>query len=224
MRIAELLAPFMAEGRLERFRAALERRTRWITVVLDDLYHAHNMSAVARSCEAMGIQDLHAIELSNPFDPSHGVAMGAEQWITIHHHPSIEGCFRRLEERGYLILCADPPRRVENGGDQRPAYPVEEIPLERPVALVFGRERDGLHQETRERSHGTFYIPMRGLTESLNVSVTAAIAIYNLRKRLEEELKPEQWRLGEEEQLELLDAWAMRSVRHADKIIQRIGG
>ena len=224
MRAAELLAPFMAPGRMERLEAALERRTSWITVVLDDLYHPHNMSAVVRSCEAMGIQDLHAVELSNPFDPSHGVALGAEQWVTIHRHRSIAECFQSLEEGGYRCLCADPPRRLEGQGGGRPAYAVEEIPLDRPVALIFGRERDGLHQETRERSHATFYIPMWGLTESLNVSVTAAVALYTLRKRLEREVDPALWRLPPQRRRDLLDQWAMTSVRHSREILRRLQG
>jgi len=206
-RDAVLLAPFLTPGRLERLERALARRTRWITVVLDDIYHSHNMSAVVRSCEAMGIQEIHSIEISNPFDPSHGVAMGAQQWITIHRHSSVKGCYEWLEAKGYRILCADPPSHLQEGkSESSDVFTPEEIPLERPVALVFGRERDGLHQEAREMSHGAFYIPMRGLTESLNVSVTAGIAIYVLRKRLEAELERSVWALDRETRLDLLDS------------------
>ncbi len=219
-RDAELLRPLMTQGRFERLEKCLDRRTKWITVVLADLYHEHNMSAVVRSCEAFGIQELHVIELSNPFRPNPGVALGAEQWITIKRYSKISICFDSLRRLGYKILCADPPRHAKDF-----SYLLSEIPLaDGPVALVFGRERDGLHPEARRLCDGRFYIPMVGLTESLNVSVTVGISLYQLRRFLEEQVEPEKWRLSQAERLELLDLWALRSVRKGQQVLKRLRG
>ena len=209
----------MSAGRIERLERALSRRTRWITVVLDDVYHRHNMSAIVRSCEAFGIQDIHVMELSNPFCPDHGVALGAEQWVTIKRYKGTDQCMAGLRSSGYRVLCADPPRIADGA-----CYPLRQIPLDRPVALVFGRERYGLHDDVRRMCEGRFYVPMSGLTESLNVSVAVGITLYELRLRLENEVGPDKWRLSSRERLCLFDQWSVRSVKRGERILGVLKG
>jgi tRNA (guanosine-2'-O-)-methyltransferase len=222
MRDAELLEPMMSERRMQRLHDMAALRTRFVTVVLDDLYHQHNMSAVVRSAEAMGIQDIHVLQLENRFRPSHGVALGAQQWITVHRHQDIKACMTGLKEKKYLLLAADPPANTGESDGKR-VYALDEIPLEQPVALVFGRERDGLHDEVRDLCDASFFIPMNGFTESLNVSVTAGIALYSLRRRIDA-MERNRWELSVSEQLELIDEWSVKSVRRGEAVLKEVKG
>jgi len=215
------LAPLVNSRRIERFSSILQKRTKWITVVLDDFYHRHNMSAVIRSAEAFGIQDVHVAEISNPFKPSKGVALGTEQWITLFKYPSVEDCIKSLRQRGYKLFCANPPP-LRNDSTSRSCYSVDSLPIETKVAVIFGRELDGLHKEFLEQSDGTFFIPMKGLAESLNVSVCAGITLYELRKRMEIEIDERQWRLSYKEKEELLGRWILNSVRHGPAVFEEI--
>ncbi len=214
-RDAELMRPFLTRERINTLKKALALRTRHITVVLDDIYHPHNISAVVRSCEAFGIQDLHVLQVENPFKPNKGVTKGSQQWITFHRHTSIEACVQALRDRGYMLLGADPPSKGY------PSLPVDQVEVDRPVALVFGREKEGLHQELRDMCDGLFHIPMRGLTESFNISVTVAITLYVLRTKLDQ-LPRNIWELSHEEQADLLDDWSVKSVRKGPEVLREI--
>ncbi len=214
-RVSDLMRPFLTEGRISTLCQALSQRTRYVTVVLDDIYHPHNISAVVRSCEAFGIQDIHVLQVENPFRPNKGVTKGAQQWITFHRHTSIETCVMRLKERGYMLLGADPPSKGH------PSVPVDSIELDQPVALVFGREKEGLHQELRDLCDKLFHIPMTGLTESFNISVTVAISLYVLRRKLDM-LPGNLWELSGEEKALLLDDWSVKSVRKGQEVLKEI--
>ncbi len=220
-RPAELLKDLLTQERKARIEQVLERRTRFITVVLDNLYHPHNMSAVVRSCEAFGIQDIHAIEDENTFDPSRGIAVGAERWISVHRHPGAESCTAWLKSRGYTLLAADPPDKAERTRGKR-AFLLEEVPLdEGPVALVLGKELDGLDPKLRNLCDATVSIPMTGFTESLNVSVTAAICLYEFRKKLDA-MDRAIWGLSDEEKSVLRDEWYVKSVKHGPKVLKQL--
>ncbi len=210
-----LLKPFLTRKRIEILEAALEKRTRYVTVVLDDIYHPHNISAVVRSCEAFGIQDIHVLQVENPFSPNKGVTKGSQQWITFHRHTSIEECVSHLRQKGYMLLGADPPSKGN------PSLPVDEIKLSCPVALVFGREKEGLHQELRSACDGLFHIPMKGLTESFNISVTVAISLYVLRRKVDA-MPPHVWQLSQKEKEQLLDDWSVKSVRRGQAVLKEI--
>ncbi len=217
--IKRLLGPLLTQKRRSKIIEVLSRRTRYITLVLDDLYHQHNMSAVVRSCEAFGIQDLHVIEVENRFRPTHGVAMGAQQWISIINHPSVAECMEPLKKRGYRVLAADPPERALETR-QKLKFALDEIVLEDgPVAIALGKELDGLDPELRKGCDGVVYIPIKGFTESLNVSVTAALFLFELRRKLEK-LPKSTWGLkgNEIERLEAL--WYLRSVKRGEKILE----
>ena len=218
---SDLLCDLISDGRKERIEQILGIRTRFITVVLDSLYHPHNMSAVVRSCEAFGIQDVHAIEKENRFHPNHGIAMGAQRWITVRRHASPDDCVTWLRERGYMLLAADPPDKAGKTRDGK-AFKLEQVPLDKTqVALVFGKELDGLDPHLRNLCDATVFIPMKGFTESLNVSVTAAICLYELRKRLDT-MDQAVWGLSLEEKSELRDEWYARSVRHGHRVLKEL--
>ncbi len=214
-RDADFMRPFLSEQRINTLKQALARRTRYITVVLDDIYHPHNISAVVRSCEAFGIQDIHVLQVENPFRPNKGVTKGSQQWITFHRYTSIEKCVNTLRQRGYLLLGADPPSKGHA------SLPVDQIELNTPLAIVFGREKEGLHQELRDMCDGLFHIPMTGLTESFNISVTVAISLYELRRKLDS-IDRRIWELPEEEKADLFDDWCIKSVRKGPEVLREI--
>ena len=210
-----LMRPFLTDERINTLKNAITRRTRFITVVLDDIYHAHNISAVVRSAEAFGIQDIHVLQVENPFRPNRGVTKGAQQWVTFHRHSSIKGCVKTLKEKGYILMGADPPSKGH------PSIPLDGIEPEQPVALVFGREKEGLHEELRNACDRLFHIPMTGLTESFNISVTVGISLYVLRKKLDN-IDRDIWELSLEEKAALLDDWSVKSVRRGKDILKEI--
>ncbi len=216
--IIALLSPLLTEKRKERIEYILSLRTRFITVILYDLYHEHNMSAVVRSLEAFGIQDCYVIEKENRFCPSPGVAIGAEKWINIKRFKSETSCFDALRQKGFRIFAADPPEKalLTRG---KGAFDIRELDLEKgPVAICFGKELDGLNDHIRGLCDGTVYIPMLGFTESLNVSVTAAICLYELRRKLDA-LKGIDWHLKKDEKERLRAYWYLSSIKHGERIL-----
>ncbi len=220
-KIKELLAPLLTSERRRRIKYVLERRTKYVTLVLDDLYHQHNMSAVVRSCEAFGIQDVHVIELENRFVPTHGVSMGAQQWISIYRYSSISDCINVLKENGYRILAADPPEKALET-KQKTSVSIDDLDIkEGRVAIVLGKELDGLDPRLRNQCDSVVYIPMKGFTESLNVSVTAALFLYQLRKKIDE-LPTQLWRLKDEEIEELEALWYVKSLKRGEQILNEL--
>ncbi len=218
-KIVELLSPLLTAGRKRRIEQILNLRTRYITIILYDLYHEHNMSAVVRSCEAFGLQDCHVIEVENKFSPSHGVAIGAQQWIDIFRYKTPKECLNHLKKLGYKIYAADPPDKAERTKGKN-SYNIDDVKIQdSPIAIAFGKELDGLTDEIRQLCDGVVYIPMAGFTESLNVSVTAAICINTLRKKLEK-LPTKKWQLSDEEKELLRSRWYIQSLKYGEKILK----
>ena len=159
----------VVEERLRRIDEVVSKRTRTLAVVLDQLEDAFNMAAVLRTCEAMGVQDVHVVR--NPevaFQPNSAVTQGCEKWLDIHRHETFEECRAALKAAGFSIWVS----AVREG-----ATSVFEMSFDGKVALVFGNERHGVSAEVQAHADGVFWIPMRGFTQSLNISVAAAAAI-----------------------------------------------
>jgi len=208
---AYLLWPFLTKNRKKRMLEIVSKRTSWLTVVLEDINHPHNMSAVIRSADAFGLTEIHIIELNTKFTPNPDVSLGAQQWIKIIKHKDINSCIKTLKDKGFKLLAADPP--LKNPDSIR----LDQIDVSSPVALIFGNELEGLHPELRQKCDGFFHIPMYGFTESFNVSVAVGITLYELRSRIGLDKL-----ISEEEQQQLLDLWAKKSIREADKILKRL--
>ena len=207
------LEGFITPERKERFLQVLSSRTRYLTVALEDVYQLHNTSAVIRSCDVFGIQEDHLVEgrFGNRLDKK--IAMGAQRWVDLHRYASSGECIRALRRRGYRILATTP----------RPdSTPLQNVTLEAPTALFFGTEKEGLSPEVLEEADGSLYIPMFGFTESLNISVAAAIILQELSNRLRHSDLP--WRLTEAEILEKRFEWTRKTIKAADEIIARYQG
>jgi tRNA (guanosine-2'-O-)-methyltransferase len=205
---------YVTPQRRARLAEVLSRRTRRIAVVLDDVRQSHNVSAVLRSCDAFGIQDVHVLEPVEPFDPSTRIALGTQHWLTIRREHG-EGATRRgiahLKERGYWIVATVPP------GEE--SIPFDSLAIDRPVAVVFGNEKDGISSEMAAGADALTTIPMCGFVESLNISVAAALLVHGLSTRLRQ--SHDDWRLSKAEFDELLFEWTRKSVPAVDLIEQR---
>jgi tRNA (guanosine-2'-O-)-methyltransferase len=157
------------EERKRRIDEVVAHRTRTLTVVLDRLEDAFNMAAVLRTCEAMGLQDVHVVK--NPehrFEPNASVTQGCDKWLDLHEYDSFTECRAALKAAGFQIWAS---------AIRKDATSLYELPFDGKVALVFGNERFGVSAEVLAGVDGVFWIPMRGFTQSLNISVAASAAI-----------------------------------------------
>lgn len=207
-----LLSPYLTEARRRRFEEVLALRMRWVTVVTEDLYDPHNISAVLRSCDGFGIQSAHIIEASNPFRTSPGVSKGAYKWLDIRRHTETTSALRKLKANGYAICCTTP-----HTDDTTPAA----LPLDRPVALVFGSEGPGISEAARAEADHFVRIPMYGFTESFNISVAAALTLQTITDRVRA-LPDADWHIPASERLRILGDWAERTVKDAPGLLERL--
>lgn len=207
-RLIAYLKEFVTDERWQTMNRVLDYRTRHLIVVLEDLYQPHNASAVLRSCDCFGIQDVHVIENEHTFDPSKSVTIGADQWLTLHEYKREETentreCFNILKEQGYRLVATTP---------HTDAMSIEELPVEEKTALVFGTELEGLSSQALELADRYVSIPMYGFSESYNVSVSAALCLYELSRRMRAS-KDIDWKLTDEERKAILLNWLENSLR-----------
>lgn len=205
---------YVTPHRRGRLTEVLGRRTRRLAVVLEDVRQSHNISAVLRSCDAFGVQDVHVLEPVESFDPRARVALGTERWLSIRRQigPGVaQRGVETLRAEGYRILATVPP-------DER-ATPYDQIALDRPLAIVFGNEKDGISPQLMAAVDGFTTIPMQGFVESLNISVAAALVLQNLSSRIRQ--SSIDWRLSPAEHEELLFEWTRKSVPAVEFIEQR---
>ncbi|SHH35892.1 TrmH family RNA methyltransferase [Flavobacterium defluvii] len=204
------LEDILTDNRKERFLEVLKNRTKHFTVAVEDVYQMHNTSAVMRSCEVFGIQELNIIEQRFGKRIDKEIALGAQKWVDINRFDTIDGCVSNLREKGYQIIATTPH---END------CMIQDFDISKPSALFFGTEKDGLSPEILEKADGFLKIPMVGFTESLNISVSAAIIIQNLTNRLRNsDIK---WQLSDEEILQKRLDWAKNSIRDIKRIEAR---
>ncbi|HBU78878.1 MAG TPA: rRNA methyltransferase [Muricauda sp.] len=204
------LESYLTEERKQRFLDVLQQRTRHITIAIEDVYQLHNTSAILRSCDAFGVQDLHVIENRFGKRLDKNIAMGAEQWVDVYRYKNVADCISKLREDGYQIIATTP----HNDSTLLPDF----SPLEKS-AIFFGTERKGLSNEVMEQADGFLKIPMVGFSESLNVSVSAAIIIQQLAQKVRD--SQVEWQLSDIEMLEKRLDWTKKSIKNVDGIIKR---
>lgn len=169
-----------ADRRLARLRAALDQRLGHVACAIQAVHHRHNISAILRTCDALGIHHIHLVE--GHFVPTRGATRGAERWLDIQHHPSTQQAIDAIKGDGYAIWVADLTDR---------SLPPEEVPLTGKVCLWFGAELAGVDPLAAAAADGVVHIPMHGLAQSLNVSVAAALALRAVARRARDEIGPE---------------------------------
>jgi tRNA (guanosine-2'-O-)-methyltransferase len=186
----------------EMFDRIAAKRTKHITVVLENVFQEHNASAVLRSCDCFGIQELHVIEKDNQYKIQRDIALGAGRWVDLYNFNQgnhvTQDCIAKLKTNGYKIIATAPDAEKT----------INEIDLNQKMAFVFGTERRGISQEAIELSDELVKIPMYGFTESFNISVSVALVLNTIRTRLENsELN---WKLSSEEITELKIKWCKK--------------
>ena len=204
------LENILTENRKAKFLKVLENRTKHFTIVVEDVFQMHNASAVMRSCEVFGIQELNVIEARYGKSIDKEIAMGAQNWVDINTFDNVTNCIATLKNEGYQIIATTPHEKN---------CLLDDFDISKPSALFFGTERDGLSEEILQKADGFINIPMVGFTESLNISVSVAIIIQNLTNRLRE--SNINWHLSEEEILEKRVTWAQNSIKDIKRIKAR---
>ena len=206
----EYLEGFLTDNRKENFLKVLKNRTNHFTVVVEDVFQMHNASAVMRSCEVFGLQNMNVIEQRFGKRIDKQIAMGAQKWVDITPFDSVSNCIDALKSKGYQIIATTPHTDDCN---------LEDFDFSKPSALCFGTEKEGLSEEIMQKADGFLKIPMVGFTESLNISVSAAIILQNLTNRLRNSDIP--WQLTEEQILEKRLDWARKSIKDIKRIEAR---
>lgn len=211
-RIVRVLAPYVSETRKRRIEQVLATRTDDVTIVLEDIYGTHNAAAVLRTADAFGLSTVHLVTRSVRSRVSRKVSQGAHKWLRIVHHQDALQAYADLRSRGTAVFAAD----IQPG-----AVDLAEVSVERPMALVFGNEHEGLSEAARDAADERFRVPMYGFVESLNISVACAVSVYDVLERRR--------RLGSMSHLDhgsqarFRAAWYSASVRAAPELLARAG-
>ncbi len=213
-KLATYLEDFVTERRRNLFDDVLNKRTKHFTVVLEDLFEKHNISAVARSCDIFGIQDLHIIENRYSSYVSNHVAKGAQKWIDFYNYNEQEhntqACIDKLRKEGYQIIATTPHTN---------SCVLEDFDITKKSAFVFGVEKAGVSDLIMNQAEGFLKIPMVGFTESLNVSVAAALILNSTTERLRN--SDINWELTNQEKEDIKLEWMKKSIKSIHLILER---
>lgn len=197
------------------FNEIVMQRTRYLTVVIEDIFQSHNASAVMRTCDCFGVQDVHVIENRYRYEVNPEIALGSSQWLTVKHYNEEEtntgNCIRTLRSLGYRIISTTPKPETRSLLD----FDV----TAGKFALLFGTEKEGLSEEARELSDEHIRIPIYGFTESYNISVSAALCLFHLTGAIRKNVS--HWQLTDEERLDVMLEWFRNTVKNADLIEKR---
>ncbi len=209
------LGSFLGADRRVRIEEVLAQRTRCLTVMLEDIFQPHNASAVLRSCECFGLQDVHIVEERYRYRVNPDVDRRASQWLDLFHYRAPEGhntecCLRALQGAGYTLVAATP-----NQHDRR----LDELRLDGRMAIMLGTEEEGLSDQALQAAQVRVQIPMYGFTRSFNLSVSAALILRELSRQLRGNQRD--WGLSEAEKLELRLKWYRRDLRGSELIEER---
>lgn len=210
-KLIQYLSEFITPERLTLFNNILSLRTNYLTVVLEDLYQTQNASAVVRTAECFGIQNIHVIENTHAFLANKDVVRGAANWVTVNHYNRTEmntpEALQKLRQEGYRIVVATPH---EHDVD------LEDFDLEKgKAAIVFGCERPGLTEWAKKEADEFMKIPMTGFTESLNVSVAVSVVVHHLTHQLRKHSNID-WHLNDYEKQKIMLDWLRVSIKRVD--------
>ena len=210
----EILKPFVTEERFEKFNEIIQHRTKYVSVALEDIYQPHNASAVLRSCDLFGVQNVNIIENKNKYRINPDVSVGSSKWLSLNRYNQQENntleAINSLKKQGYRIVATTPHTNdVE----------LQDFDITKgKFVLFFGSEMPGISDIVMNNADEYLKIPMFGFTESFNISVSAAIILYELTKKIRN--SEVNWQLTDQEREEMLLHWLKLTVREADKIIK----
>jgi tRNA (guanosine-2'-O-)-methyltransferase len=208
--LLEYLRSYVTPRRLNRFDAVLAQRTKHFTVAVEDVYQLHNTSAVIRSCDVFGIQEVQIIEEVNRKRIDREIAMGAQKWVDLNRYKSTRDCLKDLKTKGYQIVATTP---------HTASTCLSDFDITPKSCFFFGRETEGLSQSVLDEADCSLKIPMVGFTESLNISVSAAIILQYVTSQLRN--SDLRWQLTERERTQLQFSWIKKTIRTYDAIVAR---
>ncbi len=205
------LTDFISERRRQRFDEVMKHRMSHLQIVVEDLFQGHNASAVLRSCDCFGVQYVHFIENKFKMKVNNDVALGAEGWVSIKKYNGEENntraCLQKLKDEGFRIVATTPHTN---------SMTIDKIPIDKKIALVFGTELEGISKDVEKMADEFVKIPMYGFTESFNISVSAALCMYELTTPHRKDV--ENYRLSEEKRLNIYLDGLMNSIEMNEKI------
>ncbi len=205
------LSDFVSENKKTKIDEIVLSRTRHLTVVLEDIFQSQNASAVLRTCDCFGIQDVHIIENRYLYEINPDVELGSAKWLTMNRYNTSEHntleAFNTLREKGYKIVATSPHKND---------LMIQDLPIDNKIALVFGTEKEGLTDVAIQNADAFVKIPMYGFTESFNISVSAAMSVFYLSEKIRQ--AGIQWQLQEEEIFDIKINWVCNVIRMADEV------
>ena len=208
----ETAAELFSDNKRQLFDRLVKNRTRHICVVMEDIFQSHNASAVLRSCDCFGVQDVHVVEDRNKYAPNSDVSMGSDKWVDYYKHPDILQTYDELHARGYKIIATLPHENDTM---------ITDLDISQPTALVFGTELTGLTPDAIQHADGYVKVPMYGFTESFNISVCAALSLFYLTEKMRADKKIA-WQLSEEEQITLKLYWCMQVIHDGRRVMEHL--
>jgi tRNA (guanosine-2'-O-)-methyltransferase len=210
LQLLEYLETYLTQHRKERFETVLAQRTKHFTVAVEDVYQLHNTSAVIRSCDVFGIQEVNIIEERNRKRIDREIAMGAQKWVDLNRYNTSKACIDDLKCKGYRIIATTPHT---NDSD------LDHFDITKKACFFFGKESEGLSDMVLNEADEFIKIPMVGFTESLNISVSAAIILQHMTTRLRKSTID--WQLTEAETIEKRFDWIKKTIKNYDAIVER---
>lgn len=213
--LIQYLSKLVTKERFSLFNKTIKERTQYLTVVLEDIFQPHNASAVLRSCDCFGVQDVHIIENKNEYSVNPDVALGSSKWLTLHKYNENENntlsAINKLKAEGYRIIATTP-----HTDDVK----LEDFDIKKgKFALMFGSEQPGLSNIAMKNADEFLKIPMYGFTESFNISVSAAISLHHLSLKLRQ--SNIKFKLSGQKQNKIILEWLKRSIKDSENIIKK---
>ena len=209
------LHKFLKPQRIERFEEVLANRTKHFTVAVENIFQSHNASAVMRTCDCFGVQDLHVIANQNQYELSKDVAMGAEKWVDMHSYYEKENntqdCIDALKSQGFQIVATTPHTND---------VLLPDFDVNKKSAFFFGTEISGLSDIVLDQADAFVRIPMYGFTESYNISVSAALVLHDVVNRLKK--SKVDWTLSEQDLMDKRIDWAVKSLKSGPQVLEQL--
>lgn len=210
LKLLEHLESYLTEHRKNRFDTVLPNRTKHFTVATEDVYQLHNTSAVMRSCDVFGIQEVNIVEEQNSKRIDREISMGAQKWVDLNRYQSVRDCISDLKHKGYQIVATTPHT------DDCELY---DFDVTKKSCFFFGRETEGLSKAVLDSADCFLKIPMVGFTESLNISVSAAIILQHVTTKLRK--SDINWQLTDDEMAEKRMDWCKKTIKSYEEITER---
>jgi len=210
IKLLEHLETYLTTNRLQRFNKVLNERTKHFTVATEDVYQLHNTSAVIRTCDVFGIQEVSIVEETNSKRIDREIAMGAQKWVDLNRYHSVKDCIADLRQKGYQIVATTP---------HTDDCVLQDFEVSTKSCFFFGRETEGLSEAVLNEADVFLKIPMVGFTESLNISVSAAIILQHVTTKLKN--SNIKWQLTEIEKIQKRFDWCKKTIKSYEKIIER---